>query len=87
MKMNYIKYVLKSKLDNNFYVGFTTNLKQRLDEHNNGRVKSTSARIPFEVVYYEVCYNQKDGLHSEKYLKSSYGKRYIKNRLKFYLMG
>ena len=87
MKKNYITYVLQSKSDKNFYVGFTTNLKKRLDEHNNGKVKSTSARRPFEVVYYEVCYNQKDALHREKYLKSSYGKRYIKNRLKNYLMG
>ena len=85
MKINYITYVLKSKLDNNFYVGYTTNLDQRLDEHNSGRVKSTNARRPFEVVYYEVCCNQKDALHREKYLKSSYGKRYIKNRLKNYL--
>ncbi len=87
MKMNYITYVLKSKLDNNFYVGYTTNLKRRLDDHNSGKVKSTSSRIPFDVVYYEVCYNQKDALHREKYLKSSYGKRYIKNRLNNYLTG
>jgi putative endonuclease len=87
MNVTFITYVLKSKLDNNFYVGYTTNLKQRLDEHNSGRVKSTKARRPFEVVYYEVCYNQNDALHREKYLKSSYGKRYIKNRLKYYLTG
>ncbi len=34
-----------------------------LDEHNRGKVRSTSARRPFEVVYYEVYYNQKDALH------------------------
>jgi len=87
MSNNYITYVLQSILDNNFYVGYTTNLELRLDEHNSGKVKSTSARKPFKVVYYEVCYNQTDALHREKYLKSSYGKRYIKNRLKNYLSG
>jgi len=87
MKINFIIYVLLSKPDNNFYVVYTTNLKKRLDDHNSGRVKSTSARRPFEVVYYEVCYNQKDALHREIYLKSTYGKRYIKNRLKNYLIG
>lgn len=85
MRYNYITYVLQSKTDNNFYVGYTTNLKKRLDEHNSGKVKSTNPRRPFKVVYYEVCYNQTDALHREKYLKSSYGKRYIKNRLKNYL--
>jgi len=63
----------------------TNNLKNRLYEHNSGKVKSTKSRRPFKVVYYEVCYNQADALHREKYLKSSYGKRYIKNRLKNYL--
>ncbi len=87
MKNNYITYVLQSKLDNNFYVGYTTNLKNRLDDHNSGKVKSTVNRRPLDVVYYEVCYNQKDALHREKYLKSSYGKRYIKSRLSNYLTG
>jgi len=71
--------------DHMFYVGYTTNLKKRLEEHNSGKVKSTKDRSPLRVVYYEVCYNQADALHREKYLKSSYGKRYIKNRLKNYL--
>lgn len=78
-------YVLLSAVDNNFYVGYTKNLTKRLSEHNSRKVKSTKNRIPFKVVYYEVCYNQADALHREKYLKSSYGKRYIKNRLKNYL--
>jgi len=85
MSNNYITYVLQSSFDNNFYVGYTKNLKKRLTEHNTGKVKSTKNRRPLKVVYYEVCYNQIDALHREKYLKSSYGKRYIKNRLKSYL--
>jgi putative endonuclease len=87
MKNNYITYVLQCDSDNNFYVGFTKNLRKRINEHNTGKVKSTYSRIPFKVVYYEVCYDQSDALHREKYLMSSYGKRYIKNRLKNYLTG
>jgi len=87
MRQNYITYVLQSKLDKNFYVGYTTNLRKRLEEHNSGKVKSTNSRRPFDLIYYEVCHNQTDSLHREKYLKSSYGKRYIKNRLKNYLTG
>ena len=85
MKNYYITYVLQSDFDNNFYVGYTKNLNKRLNEHNNGKVKSTKNRRPLKVVYCEMCYNQTDALHREKYLKSSYGKRYIKNRLKNYL--
>lgn len=80
-------YVLKSKVDGNFYVGYTSNLDERIVQHNKGLVKSTKNRRPLEIVYYEVCFNQEDATHREKYLKTSYGKRYIKNRLKHFLNG
>jgi putative endonuclease len=83
--MEYFVYVLLSKKDNNFYTGFSSNLNERIKEHNSGKVTSTKYRIPFDLVYYEVCFNQKDALHREKYLKSTYGKRYINNRLKNFL--
>lgn len=82
--MEYFVYVLLSKKDNDFYTGYTTNLDNRFQEHNSGKVTSTKYRTPFELVYYEVCFNQKDALHREKYLKSTYGKQYIRNRLKNY---
>jgi putative endonuclease len=83
--MEYIVYVLLSKKDKKFYTGFTTNLNERINKHNSGKVISTHYRIPLELVYYEVCYNQKDALHRERYLKSTYVKRYIRIRIKNYL--
>jgi len=74
-------YVLRSLQDGTHYTGFTGDLRQRLEEHNAGKVTSTKDRKPFELVYYEASRNQKDALHRERYLKSTYGKRYIKNRL------
>jgi len=78
-------YVLLSEKDGNFYVGYTANLKNRVQMHNEGKVKSTKFRRPLKLIYYEACLNQQDALHREKYLKSSYGKRYLKNRLKGFL--
>ena len=83
--MEYFVYILLSKKDNKFYTGFTHNLNERFIKHNSHKVSSTQYRGPFDLVYYEVCFNQEDALHREKYLKSSYGKRYIKNRLKNFL--
>lgn len=68
-----------------FYTGFTKDIDNRLKMHNEGRVTSTKSRRPLELVYFEVCFNEADALHREKYLKTTYGKRYIKNRLKYFL--
>jgi len=78
-------YVIQSIKDSNLYVGYTEDLKARLQKHNDGQVDSTMYRRPFKMIYYEACINQQDALHREKYLKTTYGKRYIRNRLKEYL--
>ena len=84
--MQYI-YVLKSQKDNKNYVGYTKNLKLRFEQHNKGLVNSTKNRKPLRLIYYEACLNQQDATRREKYLKTTYGKRYIKSRLKSYLTG
>ena len=80
----YFVYVLKSKKDNNLYIGYTKELNKRLSLHNQGEVDSTKGRLPMDLVYFEACLNQKDALDREKYLKSTYGRRFLKNRLKYY---
>jgi putative endonuclease len=82
--MHYV-YVLRSKKDRKFYTGYTADLIKRMEAHNKGLVESTKNRRPLELIYYEACATQQDALHREKYLKTAYGKRYIKNRLKEYL--
>ena len=77
----YYNYVLRSLKDKRFYIGFTTNLKARLAEHSKGNVKSTKHRRPFILVYYEVSFNSESAIHREKYLKTTYGHRYLKNRI------
>jgi putative endonuclease len=81
----YFVYVLKSLSDGNFYIGYTHDLKKRLREHNEGISKSTMHRRPFELIYFERCVNINDVMHREKYLKTTYGHQYVRNRLKNYL--
>ncbi|MBU2579342.1 GIY-YIG nuclease family protein [Patescibacteria group bacterium] len=83
----YYVYVLQSLKDSYFYVGYTKDLIVRLEKHKNGKVKSTENRRPLKLIYYEACLNQQDATHREKYLKTAWGKRYIKNRSKNYLTG
>jgi len=84
--MHYV-YVLKSIKDKQSYVGYTKNLKFRFEQHQNGLVSSTKERRPLKLIYYEACINQKDATDRERYLKTIYGKRFIKSRLKSYLIG
>ena len=83
--MFYYTYVLKSKKDGEFYVGYTEKLEERIEQHNRGKVASTKERQPLELVYYEVCKNKLDATHRERYLKRYYGKLFLKNRIKYFL--
>ncbi len=87
MNEHFYVYVLHSGTDNNLYTGYTQNLQNRLDQHQKGTVESTKRRRPLTLVYWEGCLNQKDALQREKYLKTAWGKRYLKNRLMNYLTG
>ena len=85
--MYFYVYVLQSERDNKFYVGYTKDITHRLNEHNKGLVSSTKKRVPLKLVYWEGSLSQDDSTKREKYLKTAWGKRYIKNRLKDYLTG
>ena len=78
-------YVLRSLKDGRFYTGTTSDLRNRLQEHNRGKEAGSKHMAPFELAYYEACHDKKDAFRREKYLKTTYGKRYLKNRLKEYL--
>jgi len=81
----YFVYVLRSEKDKDFYTGYTKNLQERVEEHNKGTVESTNHRRPLKLVYYEACLNGYDAVKRERYLKTSWGKRYLKSRLGNYL--
>jgi len=83
----YYTYVLKSMVDNKNYIGFTSDLMQRFEAHNKGRVNSTKDRRPLKLIYFEGCLSKDDAIRREKYLKTHFGKMFIGNRLKSYLTG
>jgi len=83
-KMFFYVYVLESLKDGDKYVGFTTDLKKRTEEHNKGRNFSTNPRKPFKLIYSEVCTNEDDARRREKYLKGTGGRRFLAKRLRCY---
>jgi putative endonuclease len=80
-------YVLRSLADAGLYIGCTGGLGEGIRSHQSGRVESTRNRLPIELIYYEACLNKGDAFRREKYLKTTYGRRYLKSRLKQYFTG
>lgn len=77
----YYVYILLSLKDNNFYVGFSSDLQRRLGEHKNGKVKSTKNRLPLKLLCYEAYVFKQEAENREKYLKSSDGRKDLRKRL------
>jgi len=63
-------YILLSKKDNKFYIGYTKNVERRFVEHQLGKVVSTKNRRPLLLVGYEGYQNKEDAISREKYFKS-----------------
>ncbi len=78
--MQYV-YVLQSEKDKDLYVGCTKDLKKRLILHNTKKVVGTKRRTPFNLIYYEAYINPHDAFTREGYLKTGWGKSYIKKIL------
>ena len=69
---------LISLITGDYYKGYTTNVKRRIKEHNSGRVVSTKSKIPYELIFVQICRSRIKARKLEKYLKSGFGREIIK---------
>ena len=81
----YYTYVLLSLKDNKFYIGSTSDLKNRFIAHCKGMVNATKNRLPVKLIFYEAYLNKYDAIRREDYFKTSKGKQTLRNMLKKYL--
>ncbi|PIV42808.1 MAG: excinuclease ABC subunit C [Candidatus Nealsonbacteria bacterium CG_4_10_14_0_2_um_filter_40_15] len=79
--MFFYVYVLESLKDFDRYIGYTNNLKRRLEEHKKGLSFATKFKMPFKLIYFEGCLNQADAKRRENYLKTTQGRRFLGLRL------
>lgn len=82
--MLFYVYVLESKIDGDRYIGFTTNIRRRLEEHKRGKSFATKHRLPMNLIYSELCTNEEDARRREFYFKTTDGRRFLAKRLKSY---
>ncbi len=81
--MHYV-YAIQGKKNKKIYIGYTNDLRKRFKMHNLGKVFSTQPYKPFDLIYYEAYRNKNDAVEREKFLKSGWGKNYMKRILKHY---
>jgi putative endonuclease len=80
----YYVYLLRSEKTDKFYIGYSSDLRKRLQQHNSAQNISTKFGVPWELVYYEAFQTKASAMERERKLKR-YGKGLVelKKRLGF----
>jgi putative endonuclease len=79
-------YLLQNQLDRSWYIGYSSDLKNRISDHLRGKGgKTTKQKAFWALIYYEAYKNKKDAQGRELFLKSGSGRRYLKKQIKNYL--
>lgn len=79
--MHYV-YFIKSEVDESVYVGITKNIEVRLQQHNNGKTRSTKSKAPYKLIYFEAYTNKRLARIREIELKGSWqAKKEVLDRL------
>jgi len=82
----YYVYVLQNNTSNKWYIGYTSNLRQIISDHNNSKGgKTTRQGISWKLIYYEAYLNKGDATGREIFLKSGSGYRLLNKQLFHYL--
>lgn len=76
----YYTYILRNAVTSRYYIGYTPNLKNRLEKHKSGRVFSTKSNLNYELEWYCAFKTREQALAFEKYLKSGSGIAFMKKR-------
>ena len=78
MPLPFCVYILFSEKDHLLYIGFTTNIEKRLENHNAGLTTSTASRRPLRLIFCEHYLFETDARKREMYFKTTSGKKAIK---------
>jgi putative endonuclease len=79
--MHYVYLLQSEAFVGQRYIGITSDLKQRLTEHNAGKSPHTSKYAPWKLVTYVAFSNGRKAETFERYLKSGSGHAFARKRL------
>lgn len=71
-------YILNNPVTDRYYIGSTTNLKKRIQQHISGKTRTTKVLKTYHLVYVEEYKTELEARNREKKLKSYKSKKYLK---------
>jgi len=77
--MTFTVYILQSKKDNSYYIGYSSDIESRIQEHNYESTGYTSKKRPWVIVYIEEFEFKKDAIARERHIKKQKNRKYIRN--------
>jgi putative endonuclease len=75
--MTYHTYIIFSPSKNTFYVGHTSDLYRRLNEHNSGINKSTKNAAPWNLMFTREFNSRSEAMKFESKIKRMKSRKYI----------
>jgi putative endonuclease len=72
-------YIIKSCSTNKYYIGSCSDIKRRLEYHNNGWSRYTKSGVPWELYYTECFESKTEAIKKEIFIKSKKSRKFIEN--------
>ncbi|MBT8370807.1 MAG: GIY-YIG nuclease family protein [Deltaproteobacteria bacterium] len=79
--MHYVYLIKSASHPDQKYIGITSDLKERLKTHNEGRSPHTSKFKPWKLITYLAFSDESKAVDFEQYLKSGSGHAFANKRL------
>jgi putative endonuclease len=80
-RVHYVYLLQSERFPDQRYIGVTSDLKQRIPDHNSGKSAHTSKYVPWKLVTHIAFSDKQKAETFERYLKSGSGHAFAKKRL------
>ncbi|WP_424964245.1 GIY-YIG nuclease family protein [Ekhidna sp.] len=80
--MGYWVYMLRSEKDRSFYIGYTSNLENRVKKHQLGYSRYTRTKRPWKLVYFETFDLKSEAIKRERFLKDQKNTTFYESLIK-----
>lgn len=62
-------YILQSEKNGKYYIGYTSNVDERLKTHNQKMVRATKSGAPWKIIHTEEFQNRQEAYRRERQIK------------------